>query len=168
MEVGIAAGRHMIWSRPMPRTQRGIVLLTVLLFIIVITLGAGGMVQMYQTQTKREKEQQLLFAGDQIRRAIASYYNTIPLGSARQLPPSLEALLEDPRMSPPRHHLRQIYVDPMTGKADWTLVSGPGGVLGVHSSSTGAPLKVSGFLPKYKSFEGAVSYADWEFRIDIR
>lgn len=91
------------------RTSRGecrIVLLAVLLLILVLTLGASGMVQLYQTQTRREKEQQLLFAGDQIRRAIASYYGTIPSGGARQLPTNLEDLLDDPRTSPTKHHLR--------------------------------------------------------------
>lgn len=151
----------------MRRNQQGIVLLTVLLLIVVLTLAAGGMVQMYQTQTRREKEQQLLFSGDQIRRAIASYYNMYPAGAIRQLPQNLEVLLADPRTSPPRQHLRQIYLDPVTGKADWILVSGPTGIIGVHSSSTSPPLKITGFAPMYKSFEGASTYAGWVFKIDV-
>ena len=123
---------------------------------------------MYQTQTKREKEQQLLFAGNQIQRAIASYYNTIPAGAARQLPRNLQAHLDDPRTPTRLQHLRQIYIDPMTGKADWVLVSGPGGIIGVHSRSTVAPLKVNGFSPMNKTFEGKKSYADWVFKIDVR
>lgn len=168
MEHSIASGKRDMSIMRTMRIQSGYVLLTVLLFLLMITLGASGMVQMYQTQTKREKEQQLLFAGSQIKRAIVSYYNTIPSGKSRQLPPNLEALLDDPRTSPPLHHLRQIFVDPMTGKRDWVLVVGLGGIIGVHSNSNNTPLKVSGFLPEYKSFNGAASYADWIFQIEIR
>lgn len=150
-----------------PKLQQGVTLVTVLLLILVITIGAGGMVQVYQTQTKREKEQQLLFAGDQIRRAITSYYNTIPRGGVRQLPLSLEVLLEDQRTAPATHHLRQIYADPMTGKPNWALVQGAGGVIGVHSTSKDQPLKIANFPLAYKSFEGTSSYSQWIFQLPV-
>jgi type II secretory pathway pseudopilin PulG len=103
------------------RKQNGVVLLSILLFVLMTTMAAGAMVQMYQTQTQREKEEQLLFVGDQYRQAIASYYNTIPPGSARTLPSSLDALLSDERLPTPVQHLRRMYEDPMTGTKDWDL-----------------------------------------------
>jgi type II secretory pathway pseudopilin PulG len=96
----------------------GIVLLGVLVFILITTLAASSLVTSYQQASRREKEEQLLFAGDQIRKAILAYYNTVPPGGARSLPPSFDALLDDQRFPTPRHHLRRPYLDPMTGTAD--------------------------------------------------
>ena len=131
------------------------------------TMAAGSMVQMYQTQTQREKEEQLLFVGDQYRRAIASYYNTIPPGSARALPSSLEVLLNDQRFPTPVQHLRRMYEDPMTGTKDWGLVSQGGGISGVYSPSEKSPFKTAGFAPMYRSFEGKTAYADWKFVVKL-
>jgi type II secretory pathway pseudopilin PulG len=143
------------------------VLLTILLFVLMTTLAAGSMVKLYQTQTQREKEEQLLFVGDQYRRAISSYYNTMPAGSARTPPASLEVLLNDVRFPTPLQHLRRLYPDPMTGKADWELVMAAGGVVGVRSRSVQEPFKTAGFTPMYQSFEGKTRYADWVFAVPL-
>ncbi len=148
--------------------QGGLVLLAILLFILVATLAAGSMVQSYQTQTQREKEEQLLFVGDQYRRAINSYYNTFPPGSARALPSSLEVLLSDTRFPTPIAHLRKLYPDPMTGKVDWLLVMDQGGIAAVRSRSTLAPFKVRDFAETYKGFENKTSYEDWVFSVRVR
>ena len=138
-----------------------------LLFVLMTTMAAGSMVQMYQTQTQREKEEQLLFVGDQYRRAISSYYNTMPPGSARSLPPSLEALLSDHRFTTPVQHLRKSYEDPMTGGNDWGVVTQSGGIAGVYSQSEKPSFKTTGFLPMYKSFEGKTAYTDWKFVVKL-
>lgn len=156
--------RAQLGSKPtFQKHQQGLVLLTVLLFVFLTTLAAGSMVQMYQTQTQREKEEELLFVGDQYRRAIASYYNTMPAGSVRALPTSLEALLNDQRFATPVQHLRRPYPDPMTGSTDWGLVQEAGGITGIYSLSGRPVLKTSGFLSPYKEFEGKSSYSDWKF-----
>jgi type II secretory pathway pseudopilin PulG len=147
------------------RSECGFVLLTVLVFILVTTLAASALVVSYTTQLQREKEEQLLFVGAQFRRAIASYYNTIPPGAVRSLPPSLEALLNDQRFPTPIHHLRRIYVDPMTGQADWDLIQADGGILGVASRSTRSPLKKKGFSAGYEYLEDKDKYSDWVFSI---
>lgn len=138
-------------------------MLVVLLFVLVTTMGASSLVEIHQTQTRREKEEQLLFVGDQYRRAIASYYGLIPPGGARSWPRSIDDLLSDQRFPTPVQHLRRAYPDPMTGKVDWTFVRDRGGIAGVRSSSTQEPLKKSGFPDRYKQFEGRGSYADWSF-----
>jgi type II secretory pathway pseudopilin PulG len=153
--------------RPRPR-QQGLVLLAILLFILIATLAACSMVQLYQTQTQREKEEQLLFVGDQYRRAIHSYFNAFPPGSARALPQSLDALLYDVRFPTAMQHLRRLYPDPMTGQADWQLVGDSNGIVGVRSRSTLAPFKVSDFAKPYKAFENKTSYADWMFSIQVK
>ncbi|MES2948831.1 MAG: hypothetical protein V4858_09865 [Pseudomonadota bacterium] len=121
------------------------------------------MVQMIQTQAQREKEEQLLFVGDQFRRAIVSYYNTVPSGSARALPTNLEDLISDPRFPTPIQHLRKVYKDPMTGSTEWGLVTQGGGISGVYSQSPKTTFKTTGFAPVYKAFEGKTTYSDWKF-----
>ncbi|MEO5672336.1 MAG: type II secretion system protein [Ramlibacter sp.] len=139
------------------------VLLAVLVFILVSTLAASSLVVNYTTQSQREKEEQLLFAGDQIRKAITSYYNTIPPGGARSLPQSLEALLDDHRFPKPIHHLRRMYSDPMTGQPDWEPIRNGGGITGVKSQSRQKPIKKSGFPKGYETLEDREYYSDWEF-----
>jgi len=149
-------------------SERGVVLLTVLVFILVSTLAASAMVVRYDTERRREKELELLFVGAQYRKAIASYYNTIPPRGARSLPPSLDALLVDERFPTPVHHLRRLYKDPMTGQQDWEVVSRSGGIAGVRSRSNLEPLKQHGFGPSYEDLEGKQRYSDWVFAIPLK
>ncbi len=141
------------------------VLLSVLVFILVTTLAASSLVVVYKTQMQREQEEQLLFVGSQFRKAISSYYNTIPPGGARALPPTLEALVNDNRFPTPIHHLRRIYSDPITGRPDWELIQERGGIVGVRSPSNKASLKKSGFGKGFEVFEGKEYYSEWFFSI---
>ena len=143
--------------------QSGLVLLAVLIFLLLTTLGASAMVELQRTHAQRAKEEELLFVGDQYSRAIKSYYSSVPAGKSRTLPRSLDDLLEDKRFPMPVHHLRRLYPDPMTAKADWVLVSGAGGILGVHSSSTLSPFKKREFPIQYRDFQDKETYAEWVF-----
>ena len=147
------------------RHQQGLVLLTVLVFILVSTLASSSLVVVYKTQMQREKEDQLLFAGFQFRRAIGSYYNTVPPGGARALPQSLEVLLNDHRFPTPIQHLRRIYADPFTGQADWHLIRESGGIVGVRSQSSQPVLKKRGFGQGNAHLEDKELYSDWTFSI---
>jgi hypothetical protein len=51
----------------------------------------------------------------------------------------------------------------MTGKAEWGYVVAPGGIVGVHSLSQRAPLKVAEFEPAFAPLAGRTSYAEWKF-----
>jgi type II secretory pathway pseudopilin PulG len=145
----------------------GIVLLAVLVFILVTSLAASSLVSSAQQEVRRAKEAELLFAGDQFRRAILSYYSSVPPGGARSLPPSLDALLEDRRFPMPVRHLRRRYLDPMTASGDWELVFRNGGIVGIHSRSMDKPLKKAAFPRGYEAFENAGTYADWIFSITL-
>jgi type II secretory pathway pseudopilin PulG len=145
--------------------QHGMVLLTVMLFILLTTLIASSLVQLHQTQMQREKEEQLLFVGSQFRRAIASYYGTVPPNGIRALPQSLEVLVNDYRFPQPRQHLRRIYLDPMTDLTNWQLIRESGGIIGVRSSSEKSTFKKHGFAKEYRHFEGSDHYYDWSFVI---
>lgn len=139
-----------------------------MLFVLLTTLAATTMIQMHQTSMKREREVELLFIGDQYRKAISSYYNAIPQGTSRQQPPrTIDDLLNDQRFPTPIQHLRRAYPDPMTGKNDWQLIQEAGGIVGVSSRSTEAPLKRSGFPILYSNFADQTTYNGWVFRIKI-
>jgi type II secretory pathway pseudopilin PulG len=124
--------------------------------------GLAAIGEIASTTAKREKEAELLFVGDQFARAIAEYHASSP--GAPQYPQKLEELLADNRYPNARRYLRRVYPDPMTGRADWGLVRGPGGgIVGVHSQSMERPLKTGNFPRGYESFAGATVYSAWRF-----
>ncbi|WP_411885863.1 type II secretion system protein [Polaromonas sp. YR568] len=141
----------------------GLVLLAVLIFMLLTTLSASAMVELQRTHTQRAKEAELLFVGDQFRRAIKSYYSSVPAGKSQTLPRSLNDLLEDTRFPMPVRHLRRVYPDPMTGEADWVPVQGAGGIMGVHSRSTLSAFKKREFPVQYRDFQDKETYAEWVF-----
>jgi hypothetical protein len=81
-----------------------------------------------------------------------------------QFPQDISDLLEDKRGPERRHYLRKLYVDPMTGAQDWTILRTEMlGITGIASSSQAAPLKKSGFSQNEAAFEDATCYCDWKF-----
>lgn len=129
--------------------------------ILGFAIAAAGTV--WTTAARRDRELQLLWTGDQFRRAIASYY-THGMAGTREFPRTLSDLLEDRRGPVIRRHLRQLYVDPMTGRFDWQIVRLPdGSIIGVASSSTQEPIKRAGFTEADSTFENASCYCDWRF-----
>ncbi len=140
--------------------QVGFTYLTVLFAVAFMGLGLALAGEVWQTALARDREIELLYAGNQYRRAIERYYVSGP----RQFPGTLEDLLKDPRKPGTERYLRKLYFDPMTGKSEWGLVKGPeGGIVGVYSLSEGSPIKVAGFAFANKEFEGATKYSDWKF-----
>jgi len=142
---------------------RGVVLLALLLALALGGIGLMAAVDVWSVTRQREREQELLFVGDQYRQAIQRYYFAAPSGTPRVLPGSLEALLEDDRYPMPIHHLRRLYPDPISGKLEWGLVRAGEQISGVYSLSESKPLKRAGFVPAYQQFGGKESYRDWVF-----
>ncbi len=151
---------------PPPRTrhQRGFTYLGLLFAIAILGAVLAATGELWHTARQREKEQQLLFVGDAFRRAIGLYYERTP-GAVKHFPRNLEDLLRDNRYLTVQRYLRQIYPDPMTGKPDWGLVRAPdGGIMGVHSKSEGAPLKIAHFdTPEDRQFSDKTKYSEWVF-----
>ncbi len=144
----------------MKRRERGFTYLTVLFMVAILAGGLALVGEMWQTNDQREKEAELLFVGNQYRKAIERYYL---LGPQRQYPRSLEDLIKDPRRPGTERYLRRLYPDPVTGK-EWGLVKAPdGGIWGVHSQSEARPLKTGGFKQRDAEFANAQRYADWKF-----
>jgi type II secretory pathway pseudopilin PulG len=145
------------------RRQAGFTYLTAL-FVVALLLGGLALTgEMWETAAKREKEAELLFIGQQYRRAIGLYYDATP-GSVKRYPRSLEELVKDPRHARTERYLRRFYPDPITGRNEWGFVKAPdGGIQGVHSLSQKTPVKRAGFLAGDAGFERAQKYADWLF-----
>ncbi|MEW5770309.1 MAG: prepilin-type N-terminal cleavage/methylation domain-containing protein [Pseudomonadota bacterium] len=154
--------------RPSPRPparQQGFTLLALLFAVALLGVGMAGLGTMWHTSLQREKEQELLFVGDQFRKAIESFWNNPPPGQQKRLPSNLAELVLDPRFPGNVRHLRRLYLDPMSWTPEWGLEKdGGGGVIGVYSRSEGRPMKASGFAPAYESFAGATQYRGWVFR----
>jgi type II secretory pathway pseudopilin PulG len=144
--------------------QRGYIYLWTLFAVMLAGVMLAGAGQMWQTVAQREKELDLLFVGDQFRRAIESYHDSSQGGAASRYPESLEQLLKDERGPTIRRHIRKIFIDPMTNSHDWGLIEQQdGGITGVYSLSTGVPIKRANFPEDYSAFEKAKNYQDWKF-----
>lgn len=160
----------------MRREERGFTMVAVVVAMAVMAIMMGVAVQTVTFQRQREKEEELIFRGNQ-------YVEAIRLFRARngRFPLTLKELEEaKPRV------LRKAWVDPITGQKDWvpvflgeegTGVEGigigiaiptppPGGerkseargpIVGVRSRSCQESIKV---------YEGRTRYCDWKFVYD--
>lgn len=128
----------------------GVLALVAVMGIMMSRAGGLGAVG-----ARREREAQLLFAGDQIVQAIGRYYREGPQAGCH--PPDLDTLVTG-------RYLRRRYFDPMTGSFDWGVIrDAQGNVRGVYSRSQRAPLRHAGFASDYRGFSTAARYRDWRF-----
>jgi type II secretory pathway pseudopilin PulG len=136
----------------------GFTYIGVLIAVALFGLASVGAARLLASTERVEREAELLFVGHQFRQAIRSY---LQAGQrAGQYPATLEDLLVDKRYPVPRRHLRRLFVDPITGKTDWGLVSAPeGGIMGVYSLSEREPLKRANFDPEDGDFAKALQPA---------
>jgi type II secretory pathway pseudopilin PulG len=131
-------------------------------FLAILGLAVTKTSEVWSTALTREREQELLFVGEQYRKAIERYYNATP-GSTKVLPPSIEQLLQDDRFPKPQRHLRNAYPDPMGAGEMWGVLKQGSRIIGVYSQSDQKPMKKSGFDPRYAEFSAAQSYRGWRF-----
>ena len=144
------------------RSEDGYTYLLLLFGVAAMGLAAATAAESWGMLAQRERERELLFAGNQYREALRRYYEAIPEAAQRH-PAKLEDLLQDTRFAGMRRHLRRIYPDPMTGQPDWVLLRQGEHIVGVHSRATGTPIKQAGFDRRDQEFAGAASYAAWRF-----
>jgi type II secretory pathway pseudopilin PulG len=145
--------------------QQGFTLLGLLFLIAVLGVALAVLGTLWHSVNLREKEAELLFIGDQYRRALLSYYQHTP-GDEKNYPRQLTDLLLDPRFPQPVRHLRRLYSDPISRAAWQVLRNEAGEIIGIHSASTAMPRKIAGFPPQYTDFAGVNRYADWVFRVE--
>lgn len=147
---------------PTVNGKEGFTYLSVLFMITVMGLAAGAAGKYWSVEAQRDKEDELIFRGREIRAAIGRYYFESP--GANSYPRSLEDLVKDPRYPVAKRYLRRVYPDPMTGEASWEIIKAPdGGIMGLRSASEAEPIKKKGFPFELKGFEDRHSYGEWLF-----
>jgi len=148
--------------------NRGFTYIGLIIMVAIIGVVSTASLQVGSIMQRRAAEEALLDIGVEFRDAFLSYAAATPAGQTT-MPQKLEDLLLDPRYPSPRRHLRKLYVDPITGVAAWGAVSAPSmvgeGLIGVHSLSDAAPIKVGNFEEPFLDFQGKKSYRDWKFAI---
>lgn len=141
--------------------QHGFTYLMLLVVIALAGTAAAVIGPVWTTELRRAKEAELMRIGRAFEQAIASYYEASP-GTVKQLPARLDDLVLDNRFATIRRHLRKIYTDPITGEADWTvLTAGDGRVIGVSSRSERISLSAG---PAANGAQlGPRRYSEWKF-----
>jgi type II secretory pathway pseudopilin PulG len=151
-----------ILARSRRTGQQGFTYLALLFVVAIMGVTLALAATVWHTAQQREKERELLFIGGQFRQALAWYYHGSP--GMKRYPATLADLVKDPRFPNVRRHLRRVYLDPMTGKAEWGVVRNlEGGIIGVHSLSRVAPIRRAFPEGPYRDFAGKTRYADWKF-----
>jgi type II secretory pathway pseudopilin PulG len=148
------------------RREGGFTYLGLIILVTVIGLVGAATLKADALLRRAQAEKDLLETGAAFGEALRTYAEATPKGQPSQ-PPSLQELLKDPRFPGVRRHLRKIFVDPLTGKAEWGIVwANPGdrrGVLAVYSLSKAKPLKVANFDARFSGFENKQHISDWKF-----
>lgn len=130
------------WLDGQRRVIRGYTYLGLLFAVALAGAALARHAQDAQGALQRERERELIFRGEEIRRAIENHVRYTPAGKPRW-PRHLDDLLRDTRGPVPRHHLRRLYTDPFTRTADWEPIPAPDdplGIAGVRSRATVVPM----------------------------
>src|SRR6266852_8468960 len=90
-----------------PRNEHGYILLTLMLFVALLTIGMLAMVQDIESRIKRDREEELIHRGVQYSRAVRRYFKKFG-----RYPTRIEELESTNNI----RFLRKRYKDPITGK----------------------------------------------------
>lgn len=142
------------------KTAAGFAYLYLIFLIALLSVAATATTAIYRYDRIRSEEAELLRIGAEFRQALHRFRDSRP---ERTYPASLDELLLDRRSYPYKRHLRKLYYDPITKKQDWGFVVRAGRIVGVHSISDKAPMKLAGFSAEDVGFEGSTRYSDWIF-----
>ena len=111
-------------SRPSTRRRRdqGFALLILLMLATVMLIALTAALPSVYTQGRREKEEELIFRGNEYARAIAMFRRQF-----QRFPTNVKELLQTNGM----RFLRHEYKDPMTKNGKWRFI---------HADASGAPI----------------------------
>jgi type II secretory pathway pseudopilin PulG len=149
--------KKMTMMRTRRDPQQGFSYLLLLWWVAISGVMLMALSQSWAIESRRQREMELAFRGEQIRAALQSYYEASP-ALPKALPTRLEELLEDRRGPRTRRHLRRLWPDPITGSMTWGLVREGDFIRGVYSLSTQTPLRAPDDVKRYD---------DWRFEVDI-
>jgi type II secretory pathway pseudopilin PulG len=146
------------------RSQAGFTYVGLVVFVAILGMVGTATLKVDGLLRRAAAEQELLEIGAAFSAALRSYAAATPRGFT-PVPPTLQDLLKDPRFPGTRRHLRKIFVDPVTGRAEWgVLYQGDKvGVLAVYSLSKARPLKVANFDERFQHFENKEHLSEWKF-----
>ena len=149
-----------------PSRERGFTYLGLIILLAIMALVAAAGLKMGTLLQRAAAEEELLEIGAQFSEALRRYAAATPPGKPTQ-PATLQDLLRDPRFPTTRRHLRKIFVDPVTGKAEWGVIylGDKVGVLGVYSLSNQRPLKIANFDIRFLNMENREKISDWKFLV---
>lgn len=146
-------------------SEKGFTLLAAVFAVMIMGIMLGMIGETWSMIMRREREEELLFRGEQIMAAIKRYNDpkrgALPPGGLK----GLEVLYEgDDRLASRSRLLRKKWNDPVSGK-EWNLIKDPvKGLIGVVSPSDQKPLQKANFPQRFKEFEGKdKKYSDWKF-----
>ena len=142
--------------------QLGFTYMGLMMIIAISGIAMASVGIVWQQDMQREREKELLFIGEEYRKAIGSYYENSP-NATKQFPTTLQDLLIDNRGPTIKHHIRKLYLDPFMRDKDWDLIMLDSRIFGVRSNSKLVPIKKTGFPTFYDAFSEAASYSDWHF-----
>jgi len=155
------------------RSQAGTTFISVIFMVMIISVMATMTAKSWSGLMKREREEELMFRGGQIFKAISTWHRVKPGHPVTPLR-ELKDLCKDPRSLANVRYLRcdpgkkeplsYMLLDPITGKEFELVKGGPGnGIVGVKSTSEMEPLRQANFADEYKHFEGKKKYSEWLF-----
>jgi type II secretory pathway pseudopilin PulG len=144
----------------------GFTYLSLIVLVAIIGLVTATSLKLGAVLQRARAEQELLRIGAEFSDALQSYADATPAGKPSQ-PATLKDLLRDPRFPTTRRHLRKIYLDPMTGKAEWGIVylANKVGVIGIYSLSDARPVKIGNFPARFSGFDSKEHISDWKFAV---
>ncbi|MDQ2820594.1 MAG: type II secretion system GspH family protein [Pseudomonadota bacterium] len=144
--------------------QQGFTYLSLVILLAIIGLVGAAALKVEALMARAAAEQELLETGAAFSAALDSYAAATPQGKPSQ-PPTLQDLLKDPRFPTIRRHLRKVFIDPISGKAEWgiTYIGDKVGIVGIYSLSQAQPLKLANFDERFQNFENKQHYAEWKF-----
>ncbi|TFW28401.1 type II secretion system protein [Massilia horti] len=148
-----------------PRREAGFTYLGLIILLTIIGLVGAAALKVDALLRRAAAEEELLEIGAAFSAALQSYADATPKGQPKLPPPTLQELLKDSRFPGVHRHLRKIFVDPVTGKAEWGILyeGDRVGVLAVYSLSSAKPLKVANFDARFQNFENKEHISDWKF-----
>lgn len=170
----------------MLRSKGGFTYIGALVMVMIVGIMATRAAVVWSTSLKREREEELISRGTQIRDALRKWYkvkvvngqlrSSEPTAPGTQpgapkaiaAPPKLDALLLDPNAQQKARYLRHYcLVDPITGK-EWDEIRVEGKLVGVKSKSEAEPIKQGNFPFDLhpQDFEKKQKYSEWEFVYD--
>jgi len=105
--------------------KKGYVIIMLMMTVFAIVIGFLVAVPAWQTEVKREKEEELIFRGRQYVEAVRLYV----LKNPGRFPATLKELFD-------KNFIRQLYKDPMTESGEWNVIlnASTAGVAGTGGS----------------------------------